>query len=137
MSDNIEPQINAITIAAKDINSLKKFYSHVLEWRILAQNDKVVMFKLNNTVLTICAEDVFTEYSGMQPVNPTNTNFYLTINLDSPKRVDQTLQKLVALSVDVIKMPKKAFWGGYSGFFADPEGNRWEVCYNPTPNKVI
>lgn len=111
MSENMEPQINAITIAAKDINSLKRFYSQVLEWRILAQNEKVV--------------------------NPANSNFYLTINLDSPKRVDQTLQKLVALNVDVIKMPKKAFWGGYSGFFADPEGNRWEVCYNPTPNKVI
>jgi uncharacterized glyoxalase superfamily protein PhnB len=133
----MEPQINAITIAAQDINTLKKFYSQVLEWRVLSQNDKVVMFRLNNTVLTLCAEDVFADYSGMQPVNSTEKSFYLTVNLDSPKRVDQTLQKLVALHVDVIKMPKKAFWGGYSGFFADPEGNRWEVCYNPVPNTQI
>lgn len=133
----MEPQINAITIAAQDIQSLKRFYNQVLEWKILTQNEKVVMFRLNNTILTICATDVFTEYSGMQPVSSEEKSFYLTVNLDSPKRVDQTLQKLAALNVDIVKMPKKAFWGGYSGFFADPEGNRWEVCYNPTPNKFI
>jgi uncharacterized protein len=133
----MEPQINAITIAAQDIASLKKFYSQVLEWRILAQNDKVVMFRLNNTVLTVCSTDVFTDYTGMRPQKSGDKGFYLTVNLESPKRVDQTLQKLAALNVDGIRMPKKAFWGGYSGFFADPEGNKWEVCYNPTPNTVI
>jgi hypothetical protein len=133
----MEPQINAITICAQDVQALKRFYSQILEWRILAQNDNVVIFKLNNTVLTICTADVFTEYSGMKPVDSTEKHFYLTVNLESPKRVDQTLQKLAALSVDIIRMPKKAFWGGYSGFFADPEGNRWEVCYNPAPNTII
>jgi hypothetical protein len=133
----MEPQINAITIAAQDIQSLRLFYSQVLEWKIFSQNENVVMFKLNNVILTICAADVFTEYSGMQAPSPADKNFYLTVNLDSPKRVDQTLQRLVALNVDIVKMPKKAFWGGYSGFFADPEGNRWEVCYNPTPNTII
>ncbi|MFB9843348.1 VOC family protein [Mucilaginibacter ginsenosidivorans] len=133
----MEPQINAITIAAQDIQSLKRFYNQVLEWKILAQNEKVVMFRLNNTILTVCTIDVFTDYAGMQPPGKGEKNFYLTVNLDSPKRVDQTLQKLAALNVDIVKMPKKAFWGGYSGFFADPEGNRWEVCYNPTPNKII
>lgn len=133
----MEPQINAVTLAARDIQSLKRFYNQVLEWRILSQNEKVVIFRLNNTVLTLCAVDIFKEYSGMQPPDPAEKNFYLTVNLDSPKRVDQTLQKLAALNVDIVKMPKKAFWGGYSGFFADPEGNRWEVCYNPTPNKII
>ncbi|HVV55076.1 MAG TPA: VOC family protein [Mucilaginibacter sp.] len=133
----MEPQINAVTLAARDIQSLKRFYNQVLEWRILSQNEKVVIFKLNNTVLTLCDVDIFKEYSGMQPPDPSEKNFYLTVNLDSPKRVDQTLQKLAALNVDIVKMPKRAFWGGYSGFFADPEGNRWEVCYNPAPNKII
>lgn len=133
----MEPQINAITICAQDVQSLKRFYSQILEWRILAQNEKVIIFRLNNTVLTICAADVYTEYSGMKPADTTEKHFYLTVNLESPKRVDQTLQKLAALSVDIIRMPKKAFWGGYSGFFADPEGNRWEVCYNPVPNTII
>ena len=100
----MEPQINAITIAAQDIKSLKKFYSQVLQWKILAQNDKVVMFRLNNAVLTICAMDVFTDYSSMQPANSGEKNFYLTVNLDSPKRVDQTLQKLAALNVDIVKI---------------------------------
>jgi uncharacterized glyoxalase superfamily protein PhnB len=133
----MEPQLNAITICAQDVQSLKRFYSQILEWRILAQNEKVIIFRLNNTVLTICAADVYTEYSGMKPADSMEKHFYLTVNLDSPKRVDQTLQKLAALSVDIIRMPKKAFWGGYSGFFADPEGNRWEVCYNPVPNTII
>ncbi len=133
----MEPQINAITICAQDVQALKRFYSQILEWRILAQNEKVIIFRLNNTVLTICAADVYAEYSGMKPADSTEKHFYLTVNLESPKRVDQTLQKLAALSVDIIRMPKKAFWGGYSGFFADPEGNRWEVCYNPVPNTII
>src|SRR3569832_963425 len=109
----MEPQINAITIAAQDVDSLRKFYSQVLSWKILAQNEKVVMFRLNNTDITICAADIFEEYSGMQPISSHEKAFYLTVNLNSPKRVDQTLQKLAALNVDIIKMPKKAFWGGY------------------------
>jgi uncharacterized glyoxalase superfamily protein PhnB len=129
----MNPQINAVTIAATNIKVLRKFYHDALGWKVLTENESVVMFKLNQTVFTICANTVFAEYSGSSTADGAAKGFYLTINMDSPKQVDQYFKKLEAADVPISKMPKKTFWGGYGGFFADPEGNKWEVCYNPIP----
>jgi uncharacterized glyoxalase superfamily protein PhnB len=46
--------------------------------------------------------------------------------------VDAVFADLKALGARVVKEPEKAFWGGYSGYFADPDGFLWEVVHNPT-----
>lgn len=132
----MEPQINAITIAAKDIKALRKFYHDSLGWPVSAENEKVVIFRLNNTMLTLCTHDVYKEYTGSD-AGQSNNGFYFTINLDSPKRVNDSFKKLAEKNVNVTKAPEKTFWGGYSGFFVDPEGNHWEVCHNPISRTKI
>jgi hypothetical protein len=128
----MKPQINAATVAVKDIKALRKFYHEILGWTVLSENAKVVILKMDNAAFTLCTMDVFSEYTGMQPGSG-NKSFYLTINLESPKRVDESFKKLKQLSVNIVKMPQKTFWGGYSGFFTDPENNYWEICFNPIP----
>ena len=132
----MEPQISAVTIAARDIKALRKFYHDALGWTVSAENEKVVIFRLNNVMLTLCTPDVFKEYTGIEQVG-SNTGFYFTINLDSPKRVNESFKKLAEKNVNIIKQPEKTFWGGYSGFFADPEGNHWEVSHNPISRTKI
>lgn len=129
--------INAVTIAVEDINLLRKFYYEVLGWTVLAENKDVIMFKLNQTVLTLCSSDTFTNYTGANPGNLSNKGFYFTINFDSPKQVDDSFKKLIKTNVPIAKMPQQTFWGGYSGFFSDPEGNHWEICYNPVPGTKV
>jgi uncharacterized glyoxalase superfamily protein PhnB len=129
--------INAVTIAVDDIKLLKKFYHEVLEWAVLAENIDVIMFKLNQMVLTLCSADTFTNYTGLPPGNLSSKGFYFTINFDTPKQVDESFKKLMKSKVHIAKMPQQTFWGGYSGFFADPEGNHWEICYNPVPGTKV
>lgn len=125
--------LSAVTIAAKNLRQLKLFYTDVLGWEILAENESVLMLKLKTVVLTLCTEELFADYTGISPSGEKHTGCYLTINLDSAKEIDDNFMVLARLKTNIVKMPAQTFWGGYSGFFTDPEDNLWELCYNPIP----
>ena len=52
-------------------------------------------------------------------------------NVSSPEEVDLTLEEAVAAGAELVKSGQKVFWGGYSGYFRDPDGFYWEVALNP------
>lgn len=133
----MEQQISAVAIAAKDIKALRKFYHDSLGWVIAAENPEVVIFKLGNMMLTLCTPHIFEEYTGTLAATSNEKSVYFTINVDSPKRVNESFKKLVEKNVSITKAPAKTFWGGYSGFFNDPEGNSWEIAYNPISRTKI
>lgn len=126
----MQAHVTAITLAVKDLAVIKVFYTGKFGWQILAENEKVVMLKLDNLVLTLCNELLFAEYTNISN-NSGNKPFYLTINLVSKAAVDERITQLEQEGVKIAKLPGETFWGGYSGFIADPEGNCWEMCYNP------
>jgi predicted lactoylglutathione lyase len=126
----MQAHVTAITLAVKDLVAIKAFYTGKFGWQILAENAKVVMLKLDNLVLTLCNELLFAEHTNIDN-NAGSKPFYLTINLASKAVVDEKITKLEQDGVQILKHPSETFWGGYSGFIADPEGNCWEICYNP------
>lgn len=129
--------LSAVTIVAKDLPILKTFYTNVLGWDVLAENESVIMLKLNSTVLTLCTETLFGEYTGILVDSAKHKGFYLTINLDSIREVDSSFKVLAAAKSNITKTPAKNFWGGYNGFFTDPEDNLWELCYNPVEGTKV
>ncbi|SEN75850.1 hypothetical protein SAMN05192574_10446 [Mucilaginibacter gossypiicola] len=126
----MQTQVAAVTIAVKDLDAVKAFYTKKFGWQILAENEELVMLKLDNLVLTLCSELLFAEYTNISN-NDGSKCFYLTINLASKTDVDTTIAQLDQAGVQIQKQPAETFWGGYAGFIADPEGNCWEICYNP------
>ena len=58
-------------------------------------------------------------------------SFSLAHNLRSEQEVDALFVELTSKGVAILKQPQKVFWGGYSGYVADPDGNLWEIAYNP------
>ena len=58
-------------------------------------------------------------------------SFSLAYNVRSEQEVDELISKLKSKGVTVLKSPQKAFWGGYTSYVADPDGNLWEIAYNP------
>lgn len=126
----MQAHVTAITLAVKDLDGVKAFYTGKFGWQLLAENKKVIMLKLDNLVLTLCDELLFAAYTNIS--NDAGSNrFYLTINLASKADVDAKIAQLRQTEVQVLKHPAETFWGGYAGFIADPEGNCWEICYNP------
>lgn len=126
----MQAQVAAITISVKNLDAMKGFYTGKFGWQILAENEKLVMLKLDNLVLTLCSELLFAEYTNISN-NDGSKGFYLTINLASKAEVDGKIAQLDKADVRIQKQPAETFWGGYAGFIADPEGNCWEICYNP------
>lgn len=126
----MQAHVTAITFAVKDLAAIGAFYTEKFGWQILAENEKVVMLKLDNLVLTLCDELLFAQYTNISN-NEGSKRFYLTMNLDSKTDVDEKITQLDRAGVQILKHPAETFWGGYSGFITDPEGNCWEICYNP------
>jgi predicted lactoylglutathione lyase len=126
----MQAHVTAITLAVRDLAAIRAFYTIKFGWQTLAENENVVMLKLDNLVLTLCDELLFTEYTNINN-NARSKNFYLTINHASKTDVDAKIAQLDQAGVQIHKPPAETFWGGYAGFIADPEGNCWEICYNP------
>lgn len=88
------------------------------------------MYRLNGLVLSL-----FPQHELMDDAHVTNdasgARFTLAQCLRSAQDVDAFFAHLKKHGVTITKMPEKVFWGGYSGYFADPDGHLWEIAHNP------
>ena len=57
--------------------------------------------------------------------------FTISHNLRSPEAVDEAMAQALAAGATLVKAPQPTAWGGYGGYFADPDGHLWEIAYNP------
>lgn len=127
----MKPQLNAITLAVKDLVKLRCFYADVLGWEIMDENPDIVMFRLEHIILTLYKEKEHAKYLGAWPGEHISPKFYLTLNTASPQQTSMLFGELKAKGVTIVKEASQLFWGGYGGIITDPENNYWEICYNP------
>jgi len=132
-SDNpvtMEPRINVITLGVRDFDQSLAFYRDGLGWAAKVQGD-LALFSLNGTIFALYP---YESLAGDASVPAQETGFpgftlaYLTRN---EAEVDVILEKAGGLGASIVKPGQKTFWGGYSGYFADPDGFLWEVAFNP------
>jgi len=121
-----------ITLGVNDLQKSLSFYEKGLGWRRSEKSmDELALFPLGGITLALyprqeLADDATLEY---QP-----SEFYgltLSYNAKSEKEVDEVLEKVAKLGATIIKRAQKVFWGGYSGYFKDPDGYLFEVAFNP------
>ena len=126
-----ERRLSIITLGVKDRASMTKFYEDVIGFDNVGP-EGMSMFDMGGFVLGLWEEDKLAEDAGL-PDNRAGDfrGFALAYNARSIEETDDIFERLKASGVAVTKSPHKAFWGGYSGYFKDPEGNAWEVAYNP------
>lgn len=128
----MNPAINFITIGVADLEKMRSFYQETLGWLAAKEEDGIAFFKMNNgLIFALYPEQALAEDIGTVGVSVGYKNFALAINLPSQQDVDDFFQMLTNKKVTIQKMPEPVFWGGYRGYFADPENNFWEVAYNP------
>lgn len=125
-------KLNLITLGVNDLQKSLSFYEKGLGWRRSEKSmDELALFPLGGITLALyprreLADDATLEY---QP-----SEFYgltLSYNAKSEKEVDEVLEKVAKLDATIIKRAQKVFWGGYSGYFKDPDGYLFEVAFNP------
>jgi uncharacterized protein len=91
----------------------------------------VVFFKLEGTWLAIWPREDLAADAGLEPAGSGFSGFSLAHNEPSAEGVDRVYAEALAAGAKPVKPPTETFWGGYAGYFADPDGHLWEVAYNP------
>jgi predicted lactoylglutathione lyase len=124
-------RISMVTLGVDDISRSRAFYE-ALGWRLAPQSQESVAFlQGRNIVLGLYGRQALAEDAGIENTLPGFSGVALAINVSSQTEADRIFATAVANGASPHKPPQKVFWGGYSGYFADPDGHLWEVAHNP------
>lgn len=135
----MEQRLSTISLGVADLERSKRFYLDGLGWTQVDDDAEGICFiQLPSIVLGLYGWDALAEDMALEtiPTGPGFRGFALAYNTTSEEETDQVLAEAVAAGATLLKEAERVFWGGYSGYFADPDGHPWEVAYNPytTPN---
>ncbi len=127
----MEPRITLITLGVSDLDRAVRFYQDGLGLPKRAGPEGIAFFETRGTWLSLYPRESLAEDATVSAAGSGFPGFALAHNVSSPEEVDQTLQQAVDAGATLVKSGQKVFWGGYSGYFADPDGFLWEVAWNP------
>lgn len=129
----MKSKISIITIGVSNFKKLFAFYVNGLGFKPhdYNQKDEYVMLEMEGTWLALCPKEQLVKDVTMPIASSGLSAITLAHNVPSKERVDEVYQEAISAGAKPIKKPQDAFWGGYSGYFADPDGYLWEVAYNP------
>lgn len=120
-----------ITLGVRDLAAAIEFYEHGLGFPRMDSPPEVAFFTLNGTWLGLYGREALAEDAMVSPEGTGFEGFTVSHNLGSEQEVDQVMALAVGAGATLVKPPQKVFWGGYSGYFKDPDGHLWEVAHNP------
>ena len=128
----MEQRLTFITLGVNNLEVSRTFYEKVFGWKPdPSSSGDVVFFKLNGIMLSLFPREELANDAGVSSKGSGFKPFSLAYNVRSEKEVDEIVADLKSKGVVVLKSPQKAFWGGYTSYVADPDGNLWEIAYNP------
>jgi len=125
----MEPRISIITIAVDDLDRSAAFYE-AMGLKRHRINDGVAFFQMGGAILGLFGRKDAEADAGTR-FGEGVSRVYLAYNTRSDAEVDAVLATAEKAGGKIVKPAQKAFWGGWYGYFADPEGNLWEVAHNP------
>lgn len=130
----MEPRLNIITLGVKNLERSLKFYRDGLGWKLskASVGDFAIFRMSTGTAIALFPRKLLAADAKMKDQDVGGFGgVTLAHNVTSKKKVDQVIAQAVAAGAKVLKAACEAEWGGYSGYFADPDGHAWEVAFNP------
>jgi catechol 2,3-dioxygenase-like lactoylglutathione lyase family enzyme len=130
----MKPHISVITLGVRDLARAREFYVERLGWPVQQEDDNWVCILLGSgdTAFALYPWDELAEDARVPPDGDGFRGVTLAYNVRSQERVDEVLAEAEAAGGSVVKPAQPTFWGGYGGYFADPEGYLWEVATGAT-----
>ncbi|EKR52809.1 VOC family protein [Leptospira interrogans] len=127
----MQPRMNLITLGVRDLKKAVHFYEQGLGFPKMKFEGNVAFFTLNGTWLALYPWEELAADAGVSAEGNGFRGFTIAYNGQSKEEVDQVIAKAKKVGAKIVKRPQEVFWGGYSGYFQDPEGFYWEVAWNP------
>ena len=127
----MEPRISLITLGVADLERATRFYQDGLQLPRLPTPPSVTFFEMGRTWLALWPRASLAADAGLPAAGSGFAGFSLAHNVRSPAEVDALLAQVGQCGATVVKAGHATDWGGYSGYFTDPDGFLWEVAHNP------
>ncbi|MGY6662869.1 MAG: VOC family protein [Glycocaulis sp.] len=124
----MEARLSLVTLGVADLARSKAFYE-AMGFKAAFANDQIVFLPMGGMVLALFGKHDLD--ADMARENAGHGHIALAHNTRSEPEVDAIIDHAVASGGSLLKAAHKADWGGYSGYFADPDGHAWEVAFNP------
>ena len=129
----MKPKISLVTLGVRDFATSLAFYRDGLGFPVDShtEGEEHCMLRLEGTWLSLYPRDKLAEDATVADGVAGFPGFSLAHNVASRAEVDAVFAQAVSAGAKGVKPPQEVFWGGYSGYFADPDGFLWEVAHNP------
>jgi hypothetical protein len=126
----MEQRLSLVTLGVADLERAQRFYA-ALGWRRSNEEADVVFYQAGGMVLALWSRQSLAADAHLPTEGSGFAGIALAYNTRSREEVDAVLDEAKAAGATIPKPAEDAFWGGYSGYFADPDGHLWEVAWNP------
>ena len=134
----MKPRITVVTIGVDDLERTLRFYRDGLGLHTAGivgqefEHGAVAFFELQHgLLLALWPRQSISHDTGLQVSQPSPTEFTLGHNVSSKVEVDQVMEQASNAGATIVKPAQDTFWGGYAGYFQDPDRHLWEVVWNP------
>lgn len=128
----MQPRVDLISLGVRSVDASRRFYVDGLGWPVHREVRGEVLFIQANHGLILSLWDAGQMQAEAATGPPSGSpSITLSHNLGSAAEVDSVMAEAESAGAAVIAAPKTQPWGGYTGYFADPDGYRWEVAFNP------
>ena len=128
----MKARISVITLGTRDLPRARRFYCEGLGWAASSSsNEHIVFIDAGGVVLALYSRDQLAEDARLDAAGSGFGGVTLAHNVRTRQEVDLALRVAERAGARIIKPAQEVFWGGYSGYFADPDGHPWEVLYHP------
>lgn len=127
----MQPRVSLITLGVADVAAARRFYEG-MGWTASARSTaEVAFFQAGGTVVALWSRAALAADAGVADAGPGFRGMALAWNGRDRAAVDAVLARAAAAGGRVVKPAADTFWGGYAGYFADPDGHLWEAAWNP------
>jgi catechol 2,3-dioxygenase-like lactoylglutathione lyase family enzyme len=127
----MDPRLSLVTLGVADVAASRRFYEKLGFRASSASQESVTFFDAGGVVLALFGRRSLAEDASVEDSKPGFSGITLAHNVPSKAAVDAAMEQAIAAGGRLVKPAQDAFWGGYTGYFADPDGHLWEVAYNP------
>lgn len=128
----MEQRLTIVGLGVSDLKIATQFYEEKFGWeKTTSSNANITFFQLNGMLLSLYPREKLAEDATVSHEGNGFKGFTLAHNARSKAEVDDIFLDLEQKGVEIVKQPEEVFWGGYSGYVADIDGNLWEIAFNP------
>ena len=128
----MEQRVSLVTLGVADLKRSREFYERLGWRRSMAKAEGVVFFQAGGMALALFPRQELAKDANVTPQGDGFRAISLAYNARNRAEVNAVLEEAEAAGAKLVKPAQDAFWGGYSGYFSDPDGFLWEVAWNPS-----